>query len=156
MWKRQFPFPSKPFRRWVKAEEIPGKYVEIPPLTSKQYAALRNANTAIQVVTAGVTTGISAMAGAAIGIRGGAVGGVVGTVVGAVVGSMWGAYEVSCLNSVQEQFDRAYRSGKSIQVWRQGWKYNVHGGGDTYTHVNAPISAAYVAIVTFLLTGELP
>lgn len=156
MWERRLAVP-KPWQRSVKTNGIPEDHVDIPPLLPNQYVALRNANVAAQVVTIGVTTGVTAAIGFAVGLKaGGPTGTLVGTIVGAMAGVMWGTYEVSCLSSVQEEFDKAYQAGRGVQVWREGWKYNVHGGGDTYTHVNAPISAAYVAVVTFLLTGKLP
>ena len=79
-------------------------------------------------------------------------------IVGAVAGAMWGAYEVSCLTSVQEEFDAAYERSGSVTVWREGWRFNVdaNSGDNTYTQANGPLSALYVAGTTLILTGKIP
>jgi len=61
------------------------------------------------------------------------------------------------MSGVQEEFDKARERGGSVQVWRTGfWSFGVYGGGDTYTEANGPLSAAYVAVTTFFLTGKIP
>ncbi|GAB4494136.1 MAG: hypothetical protein Fur0016_30770 [Anaerolineales bacterium] len=150
MQKRQLLFANA-FQRPVKPDGIPNNYVEIPPLTSQQYVALKNWNVAAQVGVYGITT----MIGAAIGLM--FLKHPVAGVIGAVGGVMWGAYEANCIASVQEQFDKAHERNGSVQVWREGrWAFGVYGGGDTYTVANGPLSAAYVAVTTFLLTEKLP
>lgn len=131
--------------------------VYIPPLTDAQYVAVKNLNTASQVAFYGVTAGVGAGVGAAIGFfAGGPPGAFAGAVVGAVLGAMWGAYEASCLVSVQNQFDKAYQQSAGLQIWRAGWAYNISSGGNVYSHINAPLSAMYVLITTFALTGKIP
>ncbi|GAB4505799.1 MAG: hypothetical protein Fur0043_27970 [Anaerolineales bacterium] len=145
---------------WRRKQEAQAQQraVEIPPLTSRQYAALKNWNVAAQVGVYGITAGLGAATGAAIGSwAGGPVGTATGGIIGAVAGAMWGTYEANCIASVQEQFDKAHEQNGSVRVWREGrWSFGVYGGGDTYTVANAPISAAYVAATTFLLTGKIP
>ncbi len=156
MQKHQLLFANA-FQRRVKPDGIPDNSVEIPPLTSQQYTALKNWNVAAQVGIYGITIGLTAGFFGAIGSRGGIVGAFAGGVMGAVAGAMWGAYEANCIASVQEEFDKAHERNGSVRVWREGrWSFGVYGGGDTYTVANAPLSAAYVAVTTFLLTGKLP
>lgn len=130
-------------------KELPDGII-IPPLNTDQYVGLKNWNVAAQVASYGIT----AMIGAFVGIK--FTGNPLFGAVGAIVGVMWGAYEANCIASVQEQFDQAYQQSGSVRVWREGWTFNVHGGGATYTVANAPLSAAYVATTTFFLTGKLP
>jgi outer membrane lipoprotein SlyB len=143
--------------RREKKDDVSPDGVTIPPLSHKQYIEMNNLNTAAQVGVYGVTAGTGAMVGAVIGLKvGGPVGMAVGAVIGAIAGTMWGAYEANCLTSVQSEFDKAYQHSTGVQVWREGLAYNIYGGGESYTHVNAPLSVAYVAITTFVLTGKFP
>ncbi len=146
-------FFSSHFRREF-SEDLPNG-ITIPPLSSTQNSNLKNWNVAAQVAIYGVTTGIGALVGAGTGtlIPGGTA---IGGTVGAITGVMWGAYEANCIASVQEEFDKAYSQSGSVQVWREGWKFNVYGGGDSYTVANGPLSASYVAVTTYLLTGKVP
>lgn len=128
-------FFSSHFRREF-SEDLPNG-ITIPPLSSTQNSNLKNWNVAAQVAIYGVTTGIGALVGAGTGtlIPGGTA---IGGTVGAITGVMWGAYEANCIASVQEEFDKAYSQSGSVQVWREGWKFNVYGGGDSYTVANGP------------------
>ena len=133
-------------------DQPPPDAVTIPPLTAEQHAALKNWNTAAQVVTYGFTTLVGALS-VFIATKNPWLG-----IVGAVAGAMWGAYEVSCLTSVQEEFDAAYERSGSVTVWREGWRFNVdaNSGDNTYTQANGPLSALYVAGTTLILTGKIP
>ncbi|MCC6260650.1 MAG: hypothetical protein IT311_07280 [Anaerolineales bacterium] len=141
-------FFSSHFRREF-SEDLPNG-VTIPPLSSTQNSNLKNWNIAAQVATYGITATAGALTGLIL-TKNPSI-----AALGAVGGVMWGAYEANCIASVQEEFDKAYSQSGSVQVWREGWKFNVYGGGDSYTVANGPLSASYVAVTTYLLTGKVP
>jgi hypothetical protein len=151
--------PSSRIRE--KKDDVSPDGVIIPPLSNKQYVDLTNLNAAAQVGVMGITTGAGILFGAVIGfLLSGPLGGsftLPGAVIGGAIGAMWGGYEVSCLTSVQRQFDKAYQQSGSIQVWHDSlWAYNVSGGGDTYAHANGLLSGPYVYITTGILAGKFP
>ncbi|WP_322509519.1 hypothetical protein, partial [Anaerolinea sp.] len=100
-------------------DQPPSKAVIIPPLTNEQYAAVKDWNTAAQVVTYGITAMIGGLIGLVVGKHP-----LLG-LAGAVAGVMWGAYEALCIASVQDEFDAAHQQGNGVTVWRDGWKFNV-------------------------------
>jgi|WetSurMetagenome_2_1015567.scaffolds.fasta_scaffold418695_2 hypothetical protein len=116
-----------------------------------------NWNVGILSLVIGITTGIWTGIGAAIGsILGPQPSLAIGAWIGLLFGLLLVSYEYCCIGAINEEIIKVNNESEKILVWRKGLLINVHGGGETYTVANAPLSILYLMFVTYRLTGKIP